>query len=322
MSGTPVENRLSELWSIMDFSNRGLLGSEARFSERFGRPIQQFSDPAAAGLLRRVCAPFLMRRMKTDRAIISDLPEKIEMDCYARLTPTQAALYQKTLDSAMKAIAGVSGKGPADLFTRQGLVLQMILALKQICNHPAQFLKNGREDPALSGKSDLLFDKLDGILSAEEKVLVFTQFTEMGNLLAGSIRERYGREPLFYHGGLSLKARKEVVSRFQDDPEESMLILSIKAGGTGLNLTGACHVVHYDLWWNPAVEAQATDRAFRIGQRRDVFVHRLIMKDTFEERINEMIRRKRDLAELTVASGEQWIGQLSNEQLEEVFRMA
>lgn len=321
MSGTPVENRLTELWSIMDFCNRGLLGSVDRFSERYARPIQQFSDPGAAERLRKVCAPFLMRRMKTDRSIITDLPEKMETDCFARLTAPQAALYRKTLDSAMEAINGIAGNGPRELFTRQGLVLQMMLALKQICNHPTQFLKNGKKDASLSGKTDLLFDRLDGILAAEEKVLVFSQFTEMAGLLSDFIRERYGRDPLYYHGGMGLKERKETIARFQEDPSEAILLLSLKAGGTGLNLTSANHVIHYDLWWNPAVEAQATDRAYRIGQRKDVMVHRFITKDTFEERINDMIRHKKKLADLTVGTGEQWIGQLSNREIEDVFRL-
>lgn len=197
----------------------------------------------------------------------------------------------------------------------------MILVLKQICNHPTQFLKNRQFDPSLSGKTDLLFDKLDSILALDEKVLIFTQFTEMGDLLVRFLKDRYAKTPLFYHGGLGLKARKEMVAAFQSDPERNMLILSLKAGGTGLNLTSACHVIHYDLWWNPAVEAQATDRAFRIGQTKDVTVHRFITKDSFEERINNMIQQKKSLAQMTVASGEQWIGQLSNEEIRDIFRL-
>jgi len=321
MSGTPVENRLSELWSIMDFSNRGLLGKLDHFSEQFARPIQQFNDAVAVDRLKKVCAPFLLRRMKTDKSIIADLPDKIEIDCYARLNPAQTALYQKTLDESLAAVAQVEGKDHRSLFRRQGIILQMILVLKQICNHPTQFLKNRQFDPSLSGKTDLLFDKLDSILALDEKVLIFTQFTEMGDLLVRFLKDRYAKTPLFYHGGLGLKARKEMVAAFQSDPERNMLILSLKAGGTGLNLTSACHVIHYDLWWNPAVEAQATDRAFRIGQTKDVTVHRFITKDSFEERINNMIQQKKSLAQMTVASGEQWIGQLSNAEILEIFRL-
>jgi len=321
MSGTPVENRLSELWSIMDFCNRGLLGRQDHFAEHFGRPIQQFNDPGAVDRLKKVCAPFLLRRMKTDKSIISDLPDKIEIDCFARLTPSQTALYQKTLDTSLADIAKVAGKDHQSLFKRQGIILQMILALKQICNHPTQFLKNKKYDPSISGKMDLLFDKLDSILAMDEKVLIFSQFTEMGELLERFLKERYGKAPLFYHGGLRLAGRKEIVSNFQSDPESNILILSLKAGGTGLNLTSACHVIHYDLWWNPAVESQATDRAFRIGQTKDVTVHRFITKDSFEERINNMIQKKKSLANMTVSTGEQWIGQLKNEEIQDIFRL-
>ena len=321
MSGTPVENRLSELWSIMDFTNRGLLGRIDQFSEQFARPIQQFNDPLAVDRLRKVCAPFLLRRMKTDKSIISDLPDKIEIDCYARLTPEQTALYQKTLDASMADISEVKGEDHQSLFRRQGIILQMILALKQICNHPTQFLKNRKYDPSLSGKTDLLFDKLDSILALEEKALIFSQFTEMGELLVKFLAARYGKTPLFYHGGLNLAARKNIVTNFQSNPESNILILSLKAGGTGLNLTSACHVIHYDLWWNPAVEAQATDRAFRIGQTKDVTVHRFITKDSFEERINKMMQQKKSLAQMTVATGEQWIGHLSNDEIKDIFQL-
>jgi SNF2 family DNA or RNA helicase len=205
------------------------------------------------------------------------------------------------------------------MFVRQGLVLQMIMALKQICNHPTQFLKNNILDASLSGKLDLLFDKLDSIVDSGEKVLIFTQYTEMGNLLKHFITERYKEEPLFYHGSCSLKQRTEMVDNFQNNRADKIFILSLKAAGTGLNLTAANHVIHYDLWWNPAVEAQATDRAYRIGQKSNVMVHRFITKNTFEERINDMIQSKKALAEMTVSTGENWIGNLSNKELKELF---
>jgi SNF2 family DNA or RNA helicase len=259
--------------------------------------------------------------MKTDKSIISDLPDKIEIDCYARLTPEQTALYQKTLDASLTDISQVKGEDHQSLFRRQGIILQMILALKQICNHPTQFLKNRKYDPSLSGKTDLLFDKLDSILALEEKALIFSQFTEMGELLVKFLAARYGKTPLFYHGRLNLASRKQIVNNFQSNPETKILILSLKAGGTGLNLTSACHVIHYDLWWNPAVEAQATDRAFRIGQTKDVTVHRFITKDSFEERINKMMQQKKSLAQMTVATGEQWIGHLSNDEIKDIFQL-
>ena len=319
LSGTPVENRLSELWSIMDYSNRGILGSLKEFSETYGDPVEQLNDQEVAAKLRKVMAPFLMRRLKSDKSIIADLPEKIEIDSFATLTAEQAGLYEKTLEKAMDEIEGINHTHQKSLFVRQGLVLQMILALKQICNHPTQFLKNGVLDASMSGKVDLLFNKLDSITESNEKVLLFTQFTEMGKLLHQFITNRYGTEPLYYHGGCSLNQRKDMVERFQANHADKIFILSLRAAGTGLNLTAASHVIHYDLWWNPAVEAQATDRAYRIGQKNNVMVHRFITKNTFEEKINQMIQNKKALAEMTVASGENWIGSLSNRELRDIF---
>ncbi len=321
MSGTPVENRLSELWSIMDYSNRGFLGNPKEFYDTYGNPIEQYNDVAVAEKLKKVTAPFMMRRLKSDKTIISDLPDKIEMDCYSTLAKEQASLYEKTLQEALKEIEGIQTSDNKTLFVRQGLILQMILALKQICNHPANFLKNNILDASMSGKLELLFDKLDSIVESGEKVLIFTQFTEMGNLLKHFIKERYNEEPLFYHGGCSMKERTNMVNGFQHNRADKIFILSLKAAGTGLNLTAANHVIHYDLWWNPAVEAQATDRAYRIGQKSNVMVHRFITKNTFEERINEMIQSKKALANMTVATGENWIGNLSNKELKSLFEL-
>ena len=319
MSGTPVENRLSELWSIMDYCNRGFLGNIKEFNDTYGNPIQQFNDVEVAENLKKVTAPFMMRRLKSDKSIISDLPDKIEMDSYASLTKEQAVLYEATLEKAMADIEGMELSDNKSMFVRQGLVLQMIMALKQICNHPTQFLKNNVLDPALSGKMELLFDKLDSIIESGEKVLIFTQYTEMAKLIKHFITERYQEEPLFYHGGSTLKQRKEMVDSFQNNRADKIFVLSLRAAGTGLNLTAANHVIHFDLWWNPAVEAQATDRAYRIGQKSNVMVHRFITKNTFEEKINEMIQSKKALAEMTVSTGENWIGNLSNKELRELF---
>lgn len=321
LSGTPVENRLSELWSILDYSNRGFLGNSKEFNDTYGNPIEQYNDASVAEKLKKVTAPFLMRRLKSDKSIISDLPDKIEMNCYSVLVKEQASLYEKTLHKALEEIEGIQTTNSKSLFVRQGLILQMIVALKQICNHPTQFLKNNILNSSLSGKLELLFDKLDSITESGEKVLIFTQFTEMGNLLKHFIKERYQEDPLFYHGGCSLKQRTEMVKEFQNNRAEKIFILSLKAAGTGLNLTAANHVIHYDLWWNPAVEAQATDRAYRIGQKSNVMVHRFITKNTFEERINEMIQSKKALADMTVATGENWIGNLSNKELKNIFEM-
>ncbi len=320
MSGTPVENRLSEFWSIMDFANKGYLGNEKIFKSEFAEPIQIFNDEKAVEKFRKITSPFMMRRMKTDKSIISDLPDKMEQNQFALLTGQQAALYERTMKAAMDEIEGLRESNGRSLFKRQGLVLQMILALKQICNHPTQFLKNGKFDPMLSGKMVLLFELLDSIAEGSEKVLIFTQFREMGDLLERFISERTGEKPLFYHGGSSVQQRQDMVERFQHNRADRVFILSLKAAGTGLNLTAASHVIHYDLWWNPAVENQATDRAYRIGQKKNVMVHRFITKNTFEERIDEMIRQKKNLADLTVATGESWIGKLSNKELREIFR--
>ncbi len=321
MSGTPVENRLSEFWSIMDYSNRSFLGSAKDFKKVYGNPIENYNDKEVAERLKRVTAPFLMRRLKSDKSIISDLPDKIELDSFATLAKEQASLYTKTLEEAMKAIEAIDASDKKGLFVRQGLVLQMILALKQICNHPTQFLKNKIMNPALSGKMELLFERLDTIIENNEKVLIFTQFREMGNLLEHFIEERYGTKPLFYHGGSSVKKRNEMVDSFQTNHADKVFLLSLKAAGTGLNLTAANHVIHYDLWWNPAVEAQATDRAYRIGQKNNVMVHRFITKNTFEEQINAMIQSKKALAEMTVSTGENWIGNLSNKELKDIFEL-
>ena len=264
----------------------------------------------------------MMRRLKSDKTIISDLPDKIEIDTLASLSKEQAILYKETLAKAMESIEGINDFDSKSLFVKQGLVLQMILALKQICNHPANFLKNKSDKPELSGKLLLLFDLLENIIDNSEKVLIFTQFAEMGNLLQKFIKDRFGEDPMFYHGGCNTKQRNDMVSRFQSNRADRIFILSLKAAGTGLNLTAANHVIHYDLWWNPAVEAQATDRAYRIGQTKNVMVHRLICQNTFEEKINEMIQQKKHLANMTVAVGENWIGDLSNKELRQLFEIS
>jgi len=319
MSGTPVENRLSEFWSIMEFANKGYLGNAKTFKSNFADPIQVFNDESAVSRFRKITSPFMMRRMKSDKTIISDLPDKVEQNQYALLTKQQAALYEKTMQAAMAEIEGIAGADGQSLFKRQGLVLQMILALKQICNHPTNFLKNGNYDSLLSGKVELLFELLDSIVEAGEKVLIFTQFREMGELIERFIIERFGERPMFYHGGCSVPERQQMVERFQHNRADKIFLLSLKAAGTGLNLTAASHVIHYDLWWNPPVENQATDRAYRIGQKKNVMVHRMITKNTFEEKIDDMIQKKKHLADMTVATGENWIGKLSNKELREIF---
>ena len=314
MTGTPVENRLSEYFSLFEFANRGYLGSIKEFTDEYAKPIELERNQAALDRFRRVTAPFLLRRVKTDKSIISDLPDKIETDQYCLLTPEQAALYQNVVNESLRAIAG---KKEGDI-KRQGLVLKMLTALKQVCNHPAHFLKKPAADPALSGKTQLLLDLLAQILNNGEKTLIFTQYREMGELLLPLLRDQLGLDAAFLHGGVSRKGRDQMVDDFQQQRSARVLLLSLKAGGTGLNLTAASNVIHYDLWWNPAVEAQATDRAFRIGQQRNVQVHRFITQGTFEEKINAMLQSKKELANLAVATGEKWVGDLTDLELRDL----
>jgi len=314
MSGTPVENRLSEYWSIFDFSNKGYLGALSSFKEQYIKPIELLRDHVQLESFKKITAPFIMRRVKTDKTIISDLPDKVETDDICMLTPEQTALYQGFLESMMPSI-----EGEEEGVRRQGLIFKLMIALKQICNHPSNFLKKDTIQTDLSGKTQMLVSLLDNILEAGEKVLIFTQYKEMGDLLVKFVQENYHMKPLWLHGACSRKERDEMVETFQNKNMPKIMILSLKAGGTGLNLTQANHVIHYDLWWNPAVESQATDRAFRIGQKKNVQVHRFITKNTFEEKINAMIQAKKELASLTVSTGENWIGNMSNEDLKYIF---
>lgn len=340
MSGTPVENRLLEFWTIMDFCNRGFLPPANEFRDKYETPIQKNANQVVAERFKKITAPFMLRRMKTDKSIISDLPDKIQQDEYAVLTRSQAALYKKTLDEFMKELELMeqgptldindldSTMAPADapvggssLFKRKGLILQMILALKQICNHPKTYLKTGEARVEDSGKLDMLLDLLRSIEEQGEKAIIFTQFREMGNLLQETLERELGIKADFYHGGCTQNQRNEMVRKFQEDPEVKVLILSLKAAGTGLNLTAASQVIHYDLWWNPAIEAQATDRAFRIGQTKNVQVHRFITKGTFEEKINALLESKRAVAEMTVNAGETWLADMDDKQLGEIFTL-
>lgn len=315
LSGTPVENRLSEFWSIMDFVNKGYLGGLNKFNEEFGKPIQQERDHQKLDQFRRVTSPFLLRRVKTDKTIISDLPDKIENNQYCSLTSEQASLYESVVQESIRAIEDKDG------IARRGLVLKLMTALKQIGNHPYQYLKEGNAAPSLSGKATMLLDLLETIYANHEKVLIFTQYHEMGVLLQQFIKDQFGQEPLFLHGGTPRSDRDEMVEQFQKNRSDHTFILSLKAGGTGLNLTQANHVIHYDLWWNPAVEAQATDRAFRIGQTKNVLVYRLMNQGTLEEKIDAMINNKKELADLSVKTGETWLGDLSDEDLKELVSL-
>ncbi|MGQ9498623.1 MAG: SNF2-related protein [Desulfotomaculales bacterium] len=315
-SGTPVENRLTELWSIFDFINRGYLGSLPDFTRRFAVPIEKYRDREKISRLKRATAPFILRRLKTDRSVIKDLPDKVITNEYCHLTKEQAALYQQVVDAAMREIEKSDG------IKRKGLIFRLITSLKQICNHPAHYTRKGNVAKELSGKAEKTVELVKKIILAGEKVLIFTQYREMGELLVEMIGGELKEDVLFFHGGLPRTKRDRLVEEFQGGDRHPVLVVSLKAGGTGLNLTAAANVIHYDLWWNPAVEAQATDRTYRIGQTKKVIVYRLITLGTFEEKIDEMLGAKKELAELTVAAGEQWITELSDRELLEIFRYA
>ncbi|MGA6208231.1 SNF2-related protein [Nocardia testacea] len=319
LTGTPVENRLEELRSIFDFAVPKLLGSPQTFRARFAVPIERENDENAVTRLRTVTSPFLLRRVKTDPAVISDLPDKLEMTVRANLTVEQAALYQAVVEDMLEKLRDAKG------MARKGAVLGALTRLKQVCNHPAHFLGDSsavlRRGAHRSGKLALVEDVLDAVLAEGEKALLFTQFREFGELIAPYLAERFGGEIPFLHGGVAKKRRDAMVAAFQDAGGPPIMLLSLKAGGTGLNLTAANHVVHLDRWWNPAVENQATDRAFRIGQRRAVQVRKLVCVDTIEERIDEMITGKSELADLAVGVGENWITELGNDDLARLFTL-
>ncbi|MBE9065167.1 DEAD/DEAH box helicase [Leptolyngbya cf. ectocarpi LEGE 11479] len=315
LTGTPVENRLSELWSIMDFLNPNYLGPKNFFQRRFATPIERYGDTDSLRTLRGLVQPFILRRLKTDRTIIQDLPEKQEMTVFCGLSAEQGRLYQKAVDEALANI------DEADGVKRRGMILGLLVKLKQICNHPAQYLKQaslGKQ--RRSAKLQRLNEMLEEVISEGDRALIFTQFAEWGNLLQSHLKEHLGEDALFLYGSTSQPAREAMVDRFQQDPNgPKLFILSLKAGGVGLNLTRANHVFHFDRWWNPAVENQATDRAFRIGQTRNVQVHKFVCSGTLEERINDMIESKKALAEQVVGAGEQWLTELDTDQLRELL---
>ncbi|HUH69537.1 MAG TPA: DEAD/DEAH box helicase [Mycobacterium sp.] len=316
LTGTPMENRLAELWSIMDFLNPGLLGSSERFRTRYAIPIERHGQTEPAERLRAVTRPYILRRLKTDPAIIDDLPEKIEIKQYYQLTTEQASLYQAVVDDMIEKIENTEG------IERRGNVLAAMTKLKQVCNHPAQLLHDRSPVGRRSGKVIRLEEILEEILAEGDRVLCFTQFTEFAELLLPHLAARFGRDVAYLHGGTPKKRRDEMVARFQSGDGPPIFLLSLKAGGTGLNLTAANHVVHLDRWWNPAVENQATDRAFRIGQRRSVQVHKFICTGTLEEKIDEMIEDKKALADLVVTDGEGWLTELSTRDLRKMFALS
>jgi SNF2 family DNA or RNA helicase len=316
LTGTPVENRLAELWSLMDFLNPGLLGPADKFRTRYAIPVERHGQTEPAERLRAITRPYLLRRLKTDPAIITDLPEKIEIKQYCRLTTEQASLYQSVVDDMMEKIENSQG------IERRGNVLAAMAKLKQVCNHPALLLHDRSAVGARSGKVIRLEEICEEILAEGDKALLFTQFTEFAAMLLPHLAARFGTDISYLHGGTSKKRRDELVTRFQSGDGPPLFLLSLRAGGTGLNLTAANHVIHLDRWWNPAVENQATDRAFRIGQQRNVQVRKFICTGTLEEKIDEMIEEKKALANLVISDGESWLTELSSGELRSMFELS
>ena len=316
LTGTPVENRLAELWSIMDFLNPGLLGSGEQFRTRYAIPVERHGLTEPAQRLRGVTRPYVLRRLKTDPAIIDDLPDKIEIKQYCQLTTEQASLYQSVVDDMMDKIENSDG------IERRGNVLAAMAKLKQVCNHPALLLHDRSAVGRRSGKVIRLEEILEEILAEGDKVLCFTQFTEFAEMLLPHLAAQFGTDIAYLHGGTPKARRDELVTRFQSDAGPPVFLLSLRAGGTGLNLTAANHVIHLDRWWNPAVENQATDRAFRIGQTRNVQVRKFICAGTLEEKIDEMIEEKKALADLVISDGEGWLTELSTRELRTVFELS
>ena len=313
MTGTPIENDLTNLWSLFDFLNKGLLGSSTEFHD-YCKGLED--NPEGYAKLKAMIAPFMLRRVKTDKAIISDLPDKLEQIDYVGLSKKQTVLYRKYVAELAEKLEKLDG------MKRRGLVLASLTKLKQICNHPDQYLGQTAYDPKESGKFEMLREVCETIYQKRERVLVFTQFKEITGYLDGFLADIFGCHGYVLHGGTPVAKRNEIVEAFQGEKYVPYIVLSVKAGGTGLNLTNANHVIHFDRWWNPAVENQATDRAYRIGQKNNVLVHKLVCKGTIEEKIDEIIESKKELASNVIGSGgESWITEMSNEELLSIFKL-
>jgi hypothetical protein len=315
LTGTPVENHLTELWAILDAVNPGMLGGQRRFRDRYARPIERDGDVEVAERLRALTQPFVLRRTKADKRLLPDLPDKIEQIAWAELSKEQAALYKGVVEQLLADAEREKG------MKRRGLVLAALTRLKQICNHPAHVLGDGSKLAGRSGKLDRFDELVDELLEADERALVFTQFREMGELLQRHLAERLEMRVPFLHGGVTRGRRDAMVDDFQSGVGSPLLLVSLKAGGTGLNLTAATRVIHYDRWWNPAVEDQASDRAWRIGQTQTVFVHKLVCSGTVEEKIAALIDDKKALADAVVGSGEAWLSELDTDDLRDLVML-
>jgi non-specific serine/threonine protein kinase len=313
MTGTPIENRLSDLWSLFDFLNPGLLGNAKEFSE-FANEAKKTHNGYSR--LKKVISPYILRRLKTDKSVISDLPDKVEMYTYAGLSKKQIVLYQSTVDELNKKLKVLEG------IQRRGLILASLMKFKQLCNHPDQFLGVGEYEEADSGKFSRLREICETIYEKREKVLIFTQFKEITGPLHLFLKTIFGRDGLVLHGSTAVGKRKKIVEQFQGGEYIPYMVLSLKAGGIGLNLTEANHVVHFDRWWNPAVENQATDRVFRIGQKKNVLVHKFITKGTIEEKINDMLLEKAKISsDVIQVSGESMLTEMDTTELMDLFKL-
>ena len=317
LTGTPVENRLMDLWSIFNFLNPGYLGKQAQFRKAYELPVQRDNDPIQSAILKKLIQPFILRRLKTDKAIIKDLPDKIDNKIYCNLSKEQASLYEVVVQDVVTQLEDAEG------IQRQGLMLSTLMKLKQICNHPMQFLQDGSAfTPERSHKLERISEMLEEAMEQGDSVLVFTQFTEIGEHLERYLAKEKHYKTHYLHGGTPRNKREQMISDFQD-PETgpAVFILSLKAGGVGITLTQANHVFHFDRWWNPAVENQATDRAFRIGQKKNVFVHKFVTLGTLEERIDQMISDKQKMADSIVGNDESWLTKLDNQAFKELIAL-
>lgn len=315
LTGTPIENRLMDYWSIFDFINKGYLSTKDAFKRDYVMPIEKLEDEKTLENLKTIAKPFVMRRLKTDNDIKKELPDKLVNDIYCSLSKKQIKLYNAILEEIFFDIENSKG------IQRKGIILKILTALKQTCNHPAQFLDIKKPTIKESGKMELLVNILENILDMDEKVIIFTQYVEMGKLIQKLISKKFKTEVLFLHGSQTLKEKTEIINTFQEDPNYKIFVATLKTGGTGLNLTAASNVIHYDLWWNPAVENQATDRVHRIGQEKDVMVYRFITKGTLEEAIDAISKRKIDLAGKAISNDETFITEMSDEELKEVLSL-
>jgi SNF2 family DNA or RNA helicase len=317
LTGTPVENRLLDLWSIFNFLNPGYLGKEAQFRKSFEIPIQKENSKVKSTTLKKLVEPMILRRVKTDESIIKDLPDKVEQKLYTNLTKEQASLYEVVVKDVEEKLQ------TADGIQRKGLILSTLLKLKQICNHPAQFLQDNSEFSAeRSHKLSRLTEMVEEAVLEGESLLIFSQFTDICENIDKYIKHTLHYNTYYLHGGTSQPRREKMIAEFQDsETEPSVFILSLKAGGVGITLTKANHVFHFDRWWNPAVENQATDRAFRIGQKKNVFVHKFVAIGTLEERIDQMIEDKKKLSSLVVGSDESWLTELDNEAFKQLIAL-